>query len=76
MTLKDTQDLIDSTNLALLEDFRIVHHRDPKDKELLLHLKHVLKEGYQEDVLAEVLSDDVNCPQDYYKLLLLVAATQ
>lgn len=76
MTLKDTQDLIDSTHSALLEDFRTVHHREPKDKELFIHLKHILKEGYQEDILTEVLLDDVNCPQDYYKLLLLVASTK
>jgi hypothetical protein len=76
MTLKDTQDLIDSTHIALLEDFRTIHHREPNGKELFIHLKYVLKEGYQEDILAEVLADNINCPQDYYKLLLLVASSK
>lgn len=76
MTLKDTQDLIDSTHLALTRDFHTVHHREPQGKELFLHLKHIFKEGYQQDILSEVLDDEINCPKDYYKLLLLVAATK
>ena len=76
MTFKDTQELICQTYNAIIEDFRTVYHREPKDKELLTHIKHIFKEGYQEDLLSDILGDEVNCPNDYYKLLMLVAATK
>jgi hypothetical protein len=76
MTLKDTQELIDNTNTSLIKDFVIVYHRKPEGNELLQHLKHILKEGYQEDILDSALGEEINCPNDYYKLLLLVAASK
>jgi hypothetical protein len=75
MTLKETQELIDNTQAVLIKDFITVHHRKPEGKELLQHLKHIFKEGYQEDILENSLGEEVNCPNDYYKLLLLVAAS-
>jgi hypothetical protein len=76
MTFKDTEELIDQTREALIEDFRTIYHRDPKNNELFSHIKHIFKEGYQEDILSEVLGDEINCPNDYYKLLMLVASTK
>jgi hypothetical protein len=76
MNLKETQELIDNTHDLLVEDFRLTYHRKPVEKELLIHLKQLIKDGNHLEIVENAIGESIKCPNDYYKLLLLVASTK
>lgn len=74
MTIKELLELVDETKEALVKDFKEINDKEPNNKELLTHVRKLYKDGNEENILGDVFLDDVDCPDDFNKLLLIYAA--
>jgi hypothetical protein len=73
MTIKDLSELADEAHELLVKDFKSANKKDPETKELLNHIKILFRDGNEDNILGDLFLDDVDCPSDFYKLLLLFA---
>lgn len=76
MTIKELIELVDETKEVLVKDFKVTNDREPSNKELLTHVRKIYKEGIEDSILGDVFLDDVDCPEDFYKLLMIFAANK
>jgi hypothetical protein len=76
MTIKELIELVDETKEVLVKDFKIANDKEPSNKELLTHVRKVYKDGNEDSILGDVFLDDVDCPDDFYKLLMIFAASK
>lgn len=77
MTIRELSELADEAKQLLVADFSELTGNDsPTKKELLTHLKNLYNKGDEENILNELFLDDVDCPSDFYKLLLLFAVSK
>jgi hypothetical protein len=76
MTIKELIELVDETKEALVKDFKITNDIEPTNKELLTHVRKLYKDGNEDSILGDVFLDDVDCPEDFYKLLMVFAANK
>jgi hypothetical protein len=73
MKIKELSELIDETRDVLVKDFNTTNHKEPTQKDLVNHIKKLFNDGEQDSVLGELFLDEIDCPEDFYKLLLLSA---
>jgi hypothetical protein len=76
MTIKELIELVDETKEVLIKDFKVANDREPSNKELLTHVRKIYKEGIEDNILGDIFLDDVDCPDDFYKLLMIFAANK
>jgi len=76
MTIKELIELVDETKEVLVKDFKTVNDKEPNNKELLTHVRKIYKEGIEDNILGDIFLDDVDCPDDFYKLLMIFAANK
>lgn len=74
MTIKELLETIDDAKDLLIKDFEEIHKKIPKDKDLLNHVKTMYSDGIEDSIIENLFLDDVNCPSDFYKLVLIFAA--
>ena len=74
MTIKELNQLVEDSKELLIINFKSEYKRTPKDGELLDYVKNLYKNGEEDDILSDLFLDDVECPEDFSKLLLLFAA--
>ena len=76
MTIKELLELTEETKEIIAKDFKIANDKEPTNKELLTHIRKLYKDGNEDSILGDVFLDDVDCPNDFYKLLMLFAASK
>lgn len=76
MTIKELIELTEETKEALVKDFKITNEKEPTSKELLTHVRKIYKDGNEDSILGDIFLDDVDCPDDFYKLLMIFAASK
>ncbi len=74
MTVKELTELTDECKTLLVKDFNTINDKVPTQKDLLNHIKNIYKNGDEETILNDLFLDDVDCPDDFYKLLLIFSA--
>lgn len=75
MTIKELSEMVDEAHELLIKDFKLANDdKTPKDRDLLVHVKKLYKEGLEDSILGDLFFDDVDCPSDFHKLLLIFAA--
>jgi len=74
MTTKELTELADECRILLIKDFKATNKKEPTQKDLLNHIKIIYKNGEEETILNDLFLDDVDCPDDFYKLLFIFAA--
>lgn len=75
MSISSTVEIIKETKNILIFDYKSEHKKEPSSKELLLHLKSLIRDERVDEILEEVLVDeDVINLELNYKILLLTAA--
>ena len=74
MNTKELTELIEETQLALVNDFKLANKHEPTKKELVAHIKNLYKEGQEDNVISALFLDDIDHPTDFHKLLLITAA--
>jgi len=74
MTTKELIDLADEARTLLIKDFISTNKKEPSQKDLLNHIKNIYKNAEEENILNDLFLDDVDCPEDFYKLLFIFAA--
>ncbi len=75
MTIKELSEMVDEAHELLIKDFKLANDdKEPKDRELLVHVKKLYKDGLEDSILGDLFFDDVDCPSDFHKLLLIFAA--
>lgn len=75
MTIKELQQLVEESRELITLNFKSETKRSPKKGELLEYIKKMYKKGEEEDILCDLFLDDIECPNDFSKLLLLFAST-
>lgn len=76
MTIKELLELVDETKEVLVKDFKDINDKEPTNRELLTHVRKIYKDGTEENILGDIFLDDVDCPEDFYKLLMIFAASK
>jgi len=71
MNTKDLIELADEAKKLLITDFQTTNDKNPTQKELLNHIKKLFNEGEEDTILNDLFLDDVDCPSDFHKLLLI-----
>lgn len=72
MKIKEIIETIDYIKSSVAEDFKKEYKRDHKNNtELLDHIKNLYKNGLEDSILENIDLDDINCPRDIYKFLLV-----
>lgn len=75
MNIHETLELITNTRELLIEDYNSCYKKSPSNKELLLHVKNIIKEGNIECFLEDIILDgEIEDVDNFYKKLLLVSA--
>ena len=74
MTTKELTELVDECRTLLIRDFKATNKKEPTQKDLLNHIKILCKNGDEETILNDLFLDDVDCPEDFYKLLFIFSA--
>jgi len=74
MTVKELTELTDECKALLIKDFKTINDTTPTRKDLLNHIKTIYKNGEEENILNDLFLDDVDCPDDFFKLLFIFAA--
>jgi hypothetical protein len=75
MSISHTVEIIKETKNILIFDYKSEYKKEPTSKNLLLHVKSLIKDERIDEILEEVLVDEdvMNLEVDY-KTLLLTAA--
>jgi hypothetical protein len=73
MTINELTQLVEESREVLLTTFKSEYKRKPKEGELLNYIRELYKKNEQEDLISNLFLDDVECPDDFIKLLLLFA---
>lgn len=76
MTVKELKELVDEAHELLIKDFNTTEKNSPTKKDLLNHVKNLYKNGEEETILNDLFLDDIDCPSDFYKLLLIFSASK
>jgi hypothetical protein len=77
MTIKDLSEMVEEARELLIKDFKLANNnKTPVDRDLLVHVKKLYKEGLEDSILGDLYFDDVDCPSDFHKLVLIVASTK
>jgi sulfur relay (sulfurtransferase) DsrC/TusE family protein len=74
MTVKELTELVEEAKQLLIKDFTSTYKTSPNKKELINYVKKLYKNGEEETILNDLFLDDIDCPSDFYKLLLIFAA--
>ena len=75
MSISHTVEIIKETKNILIFDYKSEYKKEPSSKNLLLHIKSIIKDERVDEILEEVLVDeDVTNLELNYKILLLTAA--
>lgn len=75
-SIKELCELVDETKNLLKQDFESENGKPPTTKDLLKHVKDMFKNGQEDTILNELFLEDVECPEDFYKLLFIFAASK
>jgi hypothetical protein len=73
MTINELTQLVEESHEVLLTTFKSEYKRNPKEGELLNYIRELYKKNEQEDLISNLFLEDVDCPDDFIKLLLLFA---
>ena len=77
MTVKELTELVDEAQQLILKDFSATYkNKNPTKKDLLNYIKVLYKNGEEENILNDLFLEDIDCPADFYKLLLIFAVSK